>query len=131
LRALHPKSRNKYRIGELKKHVNELKTDMLKFPVGYNDKEIRKFEEANNLRINIFYIGKEMYKIYPLYINNNQNTQAIDLRYINTDSGSHYVLINKLEWLLFPGEKHKLYICRRGMCAKTSEEKLKKHEEIC
>jgi hypothetical protein len=79
---------------------------VLEFPVEYNSQNIKKFEEANNLRISIFCLEDKENKVYPLYVSNRTEVTRIDLGIYK----QHYVPINKLEWLLFPNEKHKNFI---------------------
>jgi hypothetical protein len=123
---MHPKDHNKERVSDLEQYENSLDTSISEFPVEYN-RNIKKFEEVNNFRISIFCLEDKENKVYPLYVSNRTEGTRIDLGIYN----QHYVLINKLEWILFPNETHKHFICRRCLCSTSSEEKLRKHEELC
>jgi hypothetical protein len=97
LRVLHPVNHNKERISDLEQYKDSIDTSMLEFPVEYNSRNIKNFEEVNNLRISIFCLEDKESKVYPLYVSNRNESTRIDLGIYK----NHYVLINKLEWLLF------------------------------
>jgi hypothetical protein len=78
LRVLHPVNHNKERISDLEQYKDSIDTSMLEFPVEYNSRNIKKFEEVNNLRISIFCLEDKESKVYPLYVSNRNESTRID-----------------------------------------------------
>ena len=78
LRYLHPREKNDCRLGDLKKHENELNTKGIDFPVKIKD--ITKFESLNPHLpgINVFAVDDNK-KFYPLKMANKDPEKTIDL----------------------------------------------------
>ena len=86
LRYLHPREKNDCRLGDLKKHENELNTKGINFPVKIKD--ISKFESLNPdlPGINVFSVNDNE-KFYPLKMANKDPEKTIDLFYYQPPAG--------------------------------------------
>ena len=92
---------------------------------------MNRFEEVNNLSINIFelnfYQGKNKwnYNLIPIEISKNESDRVVDLITFK----KHCVLFKKLNVVL--GDHHKNLMCRRCLNSYTSENMLMKHKPKC
>ena len=143
LRYLHPREKNDCRLGDLKKHENELNTKGIDFPVKIKD--ITKFESLNPHLpgINVFAVDDNK-KFYPLKMANKDPEKTIDLFYYQPPlSGrgllgggtppSHYSLIKNFS-RLFRSQittNEPIHICKRCFTHFTKKELLSKHIKYC
>jgi len=92
--------------------------------------DIGKFEESNDLSINVF--GYEKGYVYPLRVSSKQCKRVVDLLLISDGEKQHYCVIKSLSRLLasqVSNTKWKRYFCRRCLNSYDSEDKLKQHQE--
>ena len=130
LASIHPCNINHpNRVLSYKKYFNELNIQGFDFSKGFNCSDVQKFNEMNNLSINIFEIkfyqdqNKWKHKLIPFEISKNNSNKTINLAIYK----NHYVLIKKLD--VFLGDHNKKIICRQCLSSYTSENMLNKHKK--
>ena len=87
-------------------------------------KDIPKFENLNNLNVNVFELTGAV--LSPIHINKNYLQSQIDLLLFE----NHYCLITKLHCLLNK-DSHMKWLCRRCLTAFSSEDILNQHIDRC
>ena len=87
-------------------------------------KDIPKFENLNNLNVNVFELTKTV--LTPIHINTNYDQPQIDLLLYQ----NHYCLITKLHCLINK-DSHMKWVCRRCLTAFGSEDILSQHIDRC
>ena len=108
-----------------------MKINGFDFTKGFRCSDVHKFNELNNLSVNIFelnfyqYQNKWRHKLIPIEVSKNDSDRVIDLAIYK----NHYVLIKKLD--VFLGDHNKKFICRRCLSSYTSENMLIKHKQKC
>ena len=122
LAQLYPVENHKDRISKYIIHLNELNLKGLEFPMKVKD--ISKFENLNNLNINVFELTGNV--LTPIHINKNYLEPQIDLLLFE----NHYCLITKLHCLLNK-DSHMKWVCRTCLTAFSSEPVLVDHMERC
>ena len=122
---LHPCNHNHpNRVSNYKQYFSELSINGFDFTNGFKCSDVHKFNELNNLSVNIFELNfyqdqnKWKYKLKPIEISKNNLDRVIDLAIYK----NHYVLIKKLD--VFLGDHNKKFICRRCLSSYTSENML-------
>ena len=132
LASLYPCNNNHpNRVSNYKQYFNELNIQGVDFINGFKCNDVHKFNEVNNLSVNIFELNfyqdqnQWEYKLIPIEISKNESDRVIDLAVYK----NHYVLIKKLD--VFLGDHNKKNICRRCLCSYTSENMLIKHKPKC
>ena len=101
------------------------------FSRGFRCGDVHKFNELNNLSVNIFELifyqdqNQWKHKLIPVEVSKNDSDRVIDLAIYK----NHYVLIKKLD--VFLGDHNKKYVCRRCLSSYTSENMLMKHKPKC
>ena len=132
LAYLHPCNNNHpNRVSNYRQYFDELNIQDFDFTNGFKCSDIHKFNEINNLSVNIFEINfyqdqnQWKYKLIPIEISKNNSDRVIDLAIYK----NHYVLIKKLA--VFLGDHNKKFICRRCLSSYTSENMLMKHNQKC
>ena len=137
LAALHKPECNPQRVSKYRQYEYELYVNELDYPVKPNSHQISKFEEKNNLSVNI-YSHTDKYEIVPLRITStHKEGRHIDLLLSRNDDGdTHYTWIKNMNRLLhgragFKGHRPRRYICPRCLTKCTSKERYENHKEIC
>ena len=132
LAYLHPCNNNHpNRVSNYKQYFNELNMNSFDFSRGFRCTDVHKFNELNNLSVNIFelnfYQDESQWKhnLIPIEVSENNSDKVIDL----TIYKNHYILIKKLD--VFLGDHNKKYFCTRCLSSYTSENVLIKHKEKC
>ena len=132
LAHLHPTSNgHPERTSSYIDYFNELNIEGFDFTNGFKTSDVKKFESANNLSINIFelkfYLENEIWKhkLVPVELSNSEYETTIDLLIYKND----YVLIKKL--YIFIGNSKCKFICRRCLSCFEHEHVLKKHKDRC
>ena len=132
LAYLHPCNNNHpNRVSNYKQYFNELNINGFDFSNGFKCSDVHKFNELNNLSVNIFELNfyqdqnQWKHKLIPIEISKNDSDKVIDLAIYK----NHYVLIKKLD--VFLGDHNKKFICRRCLSSYTSENMLMKHNQKC
>lgn len=118
---------NHQRTTKYKQYENELKFDDIEFPVKIDD--INKFEEQNNIPINIFMINEEYDKenevsqhFKPMYLHKVKNEKKpINLLLIEDEDKSHYVYIKNIRAFIRCKNTENLFVCDK--CFKVFREK--------
>ena len=125
LAYLHPCNNNQpNRVSSYKQYFNELNIQDFDFTNGFKCTDVHKFNELNNLSVNIFELNfyqdqnQWKHKLLPFEVSKNKSNRLIDLA-INKN---HYALIKKID--VFLGGYNKKYICRRCLSSYTSENML-------
>ena len=129
---LHPCNNNHpNRVSNYKQYFDELNINGFDFTNGFRCSDVHKFNELNNLSVNIFELNfyqdqnQWKHKLLPIEISKNISDRVIDLAIYK----NHYVLIKKLD--VFLGDHNKKFICRRCLSSYTSENMLIKHKPKC
>ena len=132
LASLYPcNSNHPNRVSNYRQYFNKLKIDGFDFSKGFNCSDVHKFNEINNLSVNIFELNfyqdqnQWKQKLIPIEINKNDSDRVIDSAIYK----NHYILIKKLD--VFLGDHNKKFICRRCLSSYTSENMLIKHKPKC
>ena len=132
LAYLHPCNNNHpNRVSNYRQYFNELNIQDFDFSNGFKCSDVHKFNELNNLSVNIFELNfyqdqnQWKHKLIPIEISKNNSDRVIDLAIYK----NHYVLIKKLD--VFLGDHNKKFICRRCLSSYTSENMLMKHKPKC
>ena len=122
LAHLFPVEDHKNRTSSYSMNLNKLISNGLEFPMKIKD--IPKFENLNNLNVNVFELTKTV--LTPIHINTNYDQPQIDLLLYQ----NHYCLITKLHCLLNK-DSHMKWVCRRCLTAFSSEDILNQHIDRC
>ena len=122
LKHLFPVEDHKNRTSGYSMHTNKLILNGLEFPMKIKD--IPKFENLNNLNVNVFELTGPV--LTPIHINKNYLQSQIDLLLFE----NHYCLITKLHCLLNK-DSHMKWVCRRCLTAFSSEDILNQHIDRC
>ena len=122
LAHLFPVEDHKNRTSSYSMNLNKLIFNGLEFPMKIKD--IPKFENLNNLNVNVFELTKTV--LTPIHINKNYLQSQIDLLLFE----NHYCLITKLHCLLNK-DSHMKWVCRRCLTAFSSEDILNQHIDRC
>ena len=132
LAHLHPcKNGHPERTSSYVEYFNELNIDEFDFTNGFKTSDVKRFETANNLSINIFelkfYLENEIWKhkLVPVELSNSEHETKIDLLIYK----NHYVLIKKLH--TFIGNSKCKFICRSCLSCFEHEHVLMKHKDRC
>ena len=132
LASLYPCNNNHpNRVSNFRQYFNELKINGFDFTNGFKCSDVHKFNEPNNLSVNIFELNfyqdqnQWKHKLIPIEISKNNSDRVIDL----TIYKNHFVLIKKLDVIL--GDHNKKFICSRCLSSYTSENMLIKHKPKC
>ena len=132
LASLYPCNNNHpNRVSNYRQYFDELNIQDFDFTNGFKCRDVHKFNELNNLSVNIFELvfyqdqNKWKHKLIPIEISKNDSNRVIDLAIYK----NHYVLIKKLD--VFLGDHNKKFICRRCLSSYTSENMLIKHKQKC
>ena len=119
------------RVNNYIQSFNELNFQNFDFSNGFKCNDIHKFDELNNLSVNIyelnFYQNGDKWKqnLIPIEISKNESDNVIDLLIYK----NHYAPIKKLH--VFLGNHNKSFVCRRCLNSYTCENALKNHKEKC
>ena len=107
-------------------HFYKLKLKGLEFPMRIKD--VPKFENLNNLNVNVFELTNSVRSsaLTPIHINTNYDQPQIDLLLFE----NHYCLITKLHCLINKNS-HMKWVCRRCLTAFSSEDILNQHIDYC
>ena len=132
LAYLHPcNNKHPNRVSNYRQYFNELNIQGFDFSKGFRCSDVHKFNEMNNLSVNIFELNfhqdqnQRKHKLIAIEISKNDSDRVIDLAiYKNL-----YALIKKLD--VFSGDHNKKFICRRCLCSYTSENMLMLHKPKC
>ena len=103
-------------------HFNKLNLKELEFPMKVKD--IPKFENLNNLNMNVFELTNSV--LTPIHTNTNYDQPQIDLLLFE----NHYCLITKLHCRINK-DSHMKWVCRRCLTAISSEDILNQHIDRC
>ena len=122
LAQLYPVENHKDRISKYIIHLNKLNLKGLEFPMKVKD--IPKFENLNNLNINVFELTGNV--LTPIHVNKNYLQPQIDLLLYQ----NHYCLITRL-YCLINEDSHMKHVCRRCLTAFSSQPVLIDHMERC
>ena len=105
---LHPCNNNHLnRVTNFRQYFNELNIQGFDFTNGFNCSYVQRFNELNNISVNIFELNfyqdqnQWKYKLIPIEIMKNSSDRVIDLAIYE----NHYVLIKKLD--VFLGDHNK------------------------
>ena len=103
-------------------HFNKLNLEGLELPMKVKD--IPKFENLNNINVNVFELTRTV--LTPIHTNKNYLQPQTDLLLFE----NHYCLITKLHCLINKNS-HMKWVCRRCLTAFSSEEILNQHIDHC
>ena len=121
---IHPNKVSNYR-----QYFIEMNIDRFDFTSGFKCSDVHKFEQINNLSINIFEVNFHQdqnnwrQNLIHIEVSKNDSDRVIDsIIYKN-----HYALFEKLN--VFLGDHQKTFICRKCLNSYTSENMLKIHKQ--
>ena len=120
LAQLYPVENHKDRISKYIIQLNKLNLKGLEFPMKVKD--IPKFENLNNLNLNVFELTGNV--LTPIHVNKNYLQPQIDLLLYQ----NHYCLITRLHCLINK-DSHMKHVCRRCLTAFSSQPVLIDHME--
>ena len=126
LAYLYPVEDDKNRTSKHAMILSFLCTEGLEFPMKVKD--IPKFENLNNLNVNVFELNAQLRGtvLKPIHFRKNYQQPRIDLLLFD----NHYCLITKLHCLLTK-DSHMKWVCRRCLTAFSSEDLLNQHIDHC
>ena len=131
LASLYPCNNNHpNRFSNNRQYFNKLNIQGFDFSRGFKCIDVHKFNEINNLSVNIFELvfyqdqNQWKHKLIPIEISKNDSDRVIYLAIYK----NHYILIKKLNTFL---DLNKNFICRRCLSSYTSENMLIKHKQKC
>ena len=114
LASLHPcENTHLSRVNNYSQNFNELNFQSFAFTNGFKCSDVHKFNELNNLSVNIYDFNfyrdgdKWKYNLKPTEISKNESHNVIDLLIYK----NHCALIKKLH--VFLGNHNKSFVCRR------------------
>ena len=119
------------RVSNYRQYFKELNIQGFVFGKGFKCSDVHRFNELNNLSVNIFEINNYQdqnqwkHKLIPIEISIIDSDRVIDLAIYK----NQYVLIKKLD--VFLGDHNKKFICRRCLSSYTSESLLTLHKPKC
>ena len=132
LASLHPcENHHPNRVSNYIQYFKELNFQNFDFTNGFKCSDVHRFNELNNLSVSIFELNfyqdgdKWKHNLLPTEISKNESDNVIDLLIYK----NHYALIKKL--LVFLGDHHRSFVCRRCLNSYTCENALKNHKEKC
>ena len=132
LASLHPcENTHPSRINNYLQYFNELNFQSFDFTNGFKCSDVHKFNELNNLSVNIFELNfyqdgdKRKHNLIPIENSKNESDRVVDLLIYK----NHYALIKKLH--VFLGNHYKSFVCRSCLNFYTCENALKNHKEKC
>ena len=132
LASLHPcENDHPNRVSNYIQYFNELNFQSFDFTNGFKCSDVHKFNELNNLSVNIFelifYQDKNKWKHNLIFIeiSKNKSDRIVDLLIYK----NHFAVIKKMN--VFLGDHHKNFICRRCLNSYTSENMLKINKPKC
>ena len=130
---INPNLNNPERLPKIiKKKMSNYNIKGMNFPCGFSD--INKFENNNNISINVFGFDDEKEYVFPLRISNKEGKNHIDILLIESNGEKRYCLIKNMSRLLlsqFSKRKSKIYVCHYCLQKFGKEEILKNHLEYC
>ena len=126
LAYLYPVEEHKNRTLNYSMHMNKLNLEGLEFPV--KGKDIPKFENLNNLHVNVFELTNSVRSsaLTASLINKNYLQPQIDLLLFE----NHFCLIPKVHCLI-DRSSHMKWVCRRCLTEFSSEQVLFDHTSRC
>ena len=119
------------RVSNYEQNFNELNIQGFDFTNGFKCIDVHKFNELNNLSVNIFELSFYQdqnqceHKLIPIEVSKNESDRVIDLAIYK----NHYILNKILD--VFLGDHNKNYSCRRCLNSYRSENMLMKHKPKC
>ena len=132
LAYLHSSNNNHpNRVSNYKQFFNEINIQDFDFTNGFRCSDVHKFNELNNLSVNIFELNfyqdqkKWRHKLVPIEVSKNDSDRFLALAIYK----NHYALIEKLN--VFLGDHNRTFICRRCLNSYTSENMSILHKPNC
>ena len=119
------------RVSNYRQYFNEVNIDEFDFTNGFKRSDSHDFEKLTILSINIIELkfyqdqNKWRHKLILIEVRQGDSDRVIDLIFYQI----HYALTKKL--IVFLGDHHKTFFCRRCFNSYTSENLLKNHEPKC
>ena len=114
-----------------KQYFDEINIQGFDFSHGFKCSDVHKFNEYNDLSVNIFEINfyqdqnRWKHKLIPIEVSKNNSDRVFDLAIYK----HHFVLNKKLK--VFLRDNNKKFICRRCLSSYTSENMLMLHKQEC
>lgn len=129
LAKLHPVKKHPERMTNYKRYERTIDCDMITFPVKIT--QLPRFEQSNNLSINIFGFEK---RPFPIFVSERKvldENRKIDLLLWK----SHFFLIRDISRLIGysfnENKRHKCYVCRKCLYSFKNPQMMKEHERYC
>ncbi|XP_070169738.1 uncharacterized protein, partial [Polyergus mexicanus] len=108
--ALYPAEDYVYRESSYPHYTTVLNLQDIEFPVNVN--QIKKFEHANNISINVYSIEEK--NIVPIRLSELKKDKHVNLLYVEDNNVGHFAWIKNLSRLVssqLSKKEHKKYIC--------------------
>ncbi|XP_018346999.1 PREDICTED: uncharacterized protein LOC108751371 [Trachymyrmex septentrionalis] len=131
--ALYPAERNVTRESSYPHYTTVLNLAGIEFPITFKD--ISKFENLNNISINVYSIENK--QVLPLRLTSDKKDKHVNLLYMQdscNDNITHFAWIKKLSRLVssqLSKKKNKKYFCDRCLHYFSTNEKLQSHTMDC
>ena len=130
IRHPNPQEKDPQRIKrDDKQYVDKLNYNGITFPV--SQKQYRKIEKQNSIRINVF--GYENEQPYPIHISKATFKDQMNLLLITEDEKKHYVLIEDFDRFMYNQSRYteRKHFCMYCLQCFSSESLLEKHTNNC
>lgn len=117
-------------IRHYKKFMSEIiEPEGCEYPVKISD--VEKWENANNMKINVVKVMEEKEEFENVYIRNVNNENVVNLLLIEDGENTHYVWIKNINGLFASKTSHHTkFVCSQCLCKSfSSQEKLDEHIE--
>jgi hypothetical protein len=126
--ALHPATHHVHRVSNYIPHADKLDFTGIDFPVQMKD--ISKFENQNDITVNVF--GYEKGNIYPIHLTKKRFVRHVDLLVISNGNKSHFCWIKNFNRLMNDGQHdHQKFYCCYCLHGFTKSKLLEKHRPYC
>ncbi|XP_071653079.1 uncharacterized protein [Temnothorax longispinosus] len=132
--ALYPVEEHTYRKSSYPHYTSVLDLTDIEFPMTLD--QIKKFENHNNISINVYSIEKKNKKltILPIRVTDRKMDRHVNLLYVHNDNVGHFAWIKNLSRLVSSQiNRHhgRKYFCDRCLHYFSSNEKLTAHTVDC
>jgi len=131
LAALHTPKSDGNLVSKYVDYEHELNMTGISYPVDI--KQVSRFEQQNDISVNIFGYSHTKNKVFPLRITPNMQFIHVNLLVLTKGKVKHYTLIAHFDRLLSKINKHqhKKYFCYYCLQPLYSQFKLNKHIQLC
>ena len=113
----------------LRNEADKLIFNDISFPMKIKD--IDKFEELNNISVNVYCFQEPTHELCPLRTTKNKNEHVVNLLFLTENNNSHYILMKTLSPFVNKQHHGKTFVCPYCLHSFYKEDSLNKHEPEC